>query len=374
MEDPSRPAETSDRTLLIWLLVAVCVLGLGGLLVCGGYVAYLLHDPRPAPAPPPPVGPDGLTDEEREGAKRLDDAEKVGIRFIEAFFYARDEEALSLTTDGFRDRVSPTALAAMRREQEERFGEFVELSPSKVAEHAPGRPVPTTILTLRAIHDSGGGVRVRVALHPGPGDGWLVDEIDLADEVDRDRKTGRERRVETAARKQTCRQCGSTRRREPGEPWASWFDAPGAADCDHVWRVGVKRTVSEPVESGVVVLVRVAGDYGAFVLRNQREGPPEVTDYDFYYRDDGGTSLDPSDPAVERGSVETKRVVEFGPFRIRWSIARANLGWLYYSVLPGDPMPANGVRICVTESRNMEGLDAGDERWVYRAFRGDPGR
>lgn len=75
---------------------------------------------------------------------------------------------------------------------------------------------------------------------------------------------------------------------------------------------------NRPVGDGTIVLLRKGNTIGAFVLENQNYDP-ELTDYKWYLRTDGKTTIDPKDPAVSTGAVHGASSIKFGPFNVDWS-------------------------------------------------------
>jgi hypothetical protein len=116
-----------------------------------------------------------------------------------------------------------------------------------------------------------------------------------------------------------------------------------------------------------IVLVRKGTAFGAFQLL-AREG--NTLRYAWIFREDGESVLDPNDPAVRRGEYTSSEAkdpwIEFGPFRVEWSVAAFDRTYLYYDHLPLDPVEPGGQRLCVASVASFDGVDAADNRWKYR--------
>jgi len=172
----------------------------------------------------------------------------------------------------------------------------------------------------------------------------------------------------------TCRICGSTR--SVGRNYllgyiplrgreAIHYRSPAFATCNHDWSSGISCAVRQPVPDGILVLVRQDAAYGAFVLRNQKASP-ERAEYQWWYRPDGLGVFDANDPSVITGHGTTPGI-EFGPFSISWSTHGDGSGWLYYRHWPGDAVKPEDLHLCVTDHHSIEGIDAAESKWKYKA-------
>jgi len=182
----------------------------------------------------------------------------------------------------------------------------------------------------------------------------------------------------------TCSACGSTMScgdEHPTEETEIRFfhESASASNCPHDWRKGISSAHPSPVPDGTVVLVKRGGAYGALVLEGQTttriEGQtvtPEGTMFRWWFRTDGDGHLDAGPPWVKSGAggfdAKSNPGTElvFGPFTVRWSANMDGWGWIYYAVAPGKPVPAGAALICVTELKDIAGLDASDPRWRYK--------
>jgi len=179
---------------------------------------------------------------------------------------------------------------------------------------------------------------------------------------------------------QSCTQCGSTRMRPTAEDsWQVLYLASTYETCSHRWRNGISTALPKPVAIGQVVLVRIGNTYGAFrPLTDLQVADPEngfATEkgkYEWRCRGDGGGVLDDTHPGVMSGTT-TGAAVSFGPFHVAWSSAGPAGVWLYYRRYPGEKIQNDDARICPTELKEFEGLDATATHWVYKASLSDTG-
>lgn len=134
-----------------------------------------------------------------------------------------------------------------------------------------------------------------------------------------------------------------------------------------------RRTLGEPVADGEIVLVRQGNLFGAFIPIEQNGRHRGTVTYRWYYRTDGLGVFDESDERVVTGSGTLSGhfpTIEFGPFSIQWSHSTTGWGWVssgHSDVAPDD------VRFCLTRLRSIEGIDARDERYLYRLSDDDVG-
>lgn len=138
---------------------------------------------------------------------------------------------------------------------------------------------------------------------------------------------------------------------------------------------------SRQVPDGFVILVRRGNTFGCFIPRNKRR-KDESLEYDWYYRTDGIGKFSADDPDVHhehsfagpyrRGQGLVS--VNFGPFKIEWSSDDQGWGWLYYDGYRGrETIAADDLRICSTDCKSIELIDARSAEWIYKAYVRDPG-
>jgi hypothetical protein len=137
------------------------------------------------------------------------------------------------------------------------------------------------------------------------------------------------------------------------------------------------------VPDDFVILVRSGNTFGCFIPRNQfKKG--ESVEYDWYYRTDGVGRFSASDPQVKCGhgfsgvyvpGIGQSLTIKFGPFEIPWSGNGPGWGFIYFDYNP-DPPDRSGpdvLRICSTDIKSLDLIDARDARWIYKSHRDDPG-
>jgi hypothetical protein len=90
------------------------------------------------------------------------------------------------------------------------------------------------------------------------------------------------------------------------------------------------------------------------------------------FRSDGKGILDPKDPAITKGLGSGSRI-RFGPFDVNWSSNSNGWGWIYYKHFPGDSIAPTSPRICITDLRVLDNVDAADAKWTYKGSPSDPG-
>lgn len=141
-----------------------------------------------------------------------------------------------------------------------------------------------------------------------------------------------------------------------------------------------------------VILVRRGQTFGCFIPRQQFKAG-ESARFDWYYREDGGGKLDPSDSNVKSGrgfsgayvpGSGQSPIVKFGPFAIEWSGNGPGWGFLYHQEPGGQESGSRGqepvsagradvLRICTTDVKDVRLIDARDPRWFYKSTANDPG-
>ena len=184
----------------------------------------------------------------------------------------------------------------------------------------------------------------------------------------------------------TCQKCGSTMMCPQANPSEATetrviYESPSFAACDHSWKSGISVAYPQPISNGTVILVRKDKAFGAFIPTEQTTNPSPKgkVAYQWWYRTDGDGNLDPTDSNVHQGtgfgrSAENMRnpggvCVGFGPFEIGWSAHSDGHGWIYFDGPPGEPIPSDGVRICVTTLKTVDGINAADSQWRFKRSR-----
>ena len=166
----------------------------------------------------------------------------------------------------------------------------------------------------------------------------------------------------------TCSFCGSTRtcRGWPLKLTRVQYEAPAFPSCQHDWQPGVSSAVEHLVSDGSIVLVKKGRAYGAFILHKQEVTSTQI-EYDWYYRTDGnGTFRSEDSDSLHAGTAVSDRI-RFGPFVIGSSQASAGKGYIYYERFLGCKVGPDDMRICVTREGDIQGIDATDSRWLYKA-------
>ena len=54
-------------------------------------------------------------------------------------------------------------------------------------------------------------------------------------------------------------------------------------------------------------------------------------------------------------------------FEISWSGKTEGEGWIYYDHSPGDKVTKDEMHICITELESVNGINAADPEWHYKA-------
>jgi hypothetical protein len=165
---------------------------------------------------------------------------------------------------------------------------------------------------------------------------------------------------------ETCTVCGSTRMVSSLGP-RILYRSPSFTHGVHVWHEGI--SAAARVSTGAVVLVRkqpAGADrpiYGAFVLTGQRT-TPEAVGYDWFLLPDGASRFDPQ--SDQTGHAEDQNRIAFGPFRIAWSSAGEDAGYVYYDHYAHESATPSDTYMCLTSEKAPAGLDAADSKWVYK--------
>lgn len=115
--------------------------------------------------------------------------------------------------------------------------------------------------------------------------------------------------------------------------------------------------------NGAIILVRRSSALGAFQLIKGG--------YRYLYREDGGTKLEPTDPAVHSGEVRqeaaTESSIKFGPFNVKWSFGSFNRRYLYYDRKPTEASSVDEQEYCVLDSTNFAMVGLAKSGCVFRA-------
>ncbi|HEY3855668.1 MAG TPA: hypothetical protein VGO67_14865 [Verrucomicrobiae bacterium] len=141
-----------------------------------------------------------------------------------------------------------------------------------------------------------------------------------------------------------------------------------------------QNTSTQPrqIHDGGIILLK-NGPTNAAVIITVQSLSPEVVDYTWYFRVDGGTTFETNNPKVAIGTVKGARSIAFGSFKIDWSINTVGIGWIYYPShnlvfkLPWGkwisiPLPG-GQAMAVTTERDLAKVDANDPRWTFMKAR-----
>jgi hypothetical protein len=137
------------------------------------------------------------------------------------------------------------------------------------------------------------------------------------------------------------------------------------------------------VPDDYVILVRRADTFGCFVPRNQFQ-KGESVEYEWYYRTDGLGRFSANDPQLQSGrgfagpyvpGSGQSLTITFGPFSIPWSGNGPGWGFVYfdYNPVPRDRSAPDVLRICSTDVKSLNLIDARDARWLYKSHRDDHG-
>jgi hypothetical protein len=387
----------------IWIIVLVPLVSF---VVLGAFAVWWFLRALTADAPPPPptsvvVGPsETFRRYEREIAETADRnfdglSEEYGQRGAAA--YARnhgDRTAFARWVDvGVRWRVASDAVTACFRDDKlavaalstdrlsanlaagelprrrGQLGPIASCVPHSSATVGNWRDVVTATAEFDALFERGGAAAVSTDLVYVGGGQWRVDDISVVPYPPGKRRTPKLASAYPIA-SEHCDGCGAIRFHAPN---ADWTLVGGRADHAHSWAYGASSGPSDPVRCGVVVLVARPPIVGAFVFRRVSVDTWGKCDYEWAWRDDGGTSLDPSDAAVRHGRTESAARIDLGGVRVGWSDHAEGSAWLRYAQEVGEPVADESPRLCVTDATSFAGLDLADPRWTYRASSSDPG-
>ncbi len=116
------------------------------------------------------------------------------------------------------------------------------------------------------------------------------------------------------------------------------------------------------------MLARKGDAVVAFAFTKQEYGHPDVAEFDYLFRDDGGRVLDPSHTSVRSGHGTTREsCVAVGDLEIEWSYRSPTTGWVYFEHLPHEMPAADALELCVTHLGLMNvPVDTGSARFKWR--------
>lgn len=131
----------------------------------------------------------------------------------------------------------------------------------------------------------------------------------------------------------------------------------------------------------VILLRKGSRNYGVLIPLAFQGDDFETISYRWYYRTDGKGTFKRSDAArYKSGTGVVKYEGEFpwytgrfGPFELGWSGRGNKSGWIYYPRLDERKASSDKVRICITEEKNLEKINATDRKWVYKGSVDDLG-
>jgi hypothetical protein len=136
-----------------------------------------------------------------------------------------------------------------------------------------------------------------------------------------------------------------------------------------------------PVPDNFVILVRRGDVFGCFIPRKQGQ-KGESLEYDWYFRTDGQGRFAKGDLNVQSGHAFAGPYVsggglvrvKFGPFDFEWSGHGTGWGYLYYDEgAVNQSVAADHQRVCATNVKTVEYLDAREAQWLYKAYVEDAG-
>ncbi len=302
-------------------------------------------------------------------ARRVDGyvRQHTAMEVVEAFF---NDDLGPLTASG-TVRLRETLRTARWTELRDRLGPIFECKPFKSGTCSTWEETVTGYVTLDADFDDGAAAEVKVDLiYQGRG-AWHVDAFAVLPYPPGKSRTPT-RHSDWGIDRESCRAraCGAIRYRQEGRAWKS---VPGRSDHAHEWKKGASGAILEPVPEGVLVLISRAPFVVGVILRRVSIDAWGECDYDWAYRDDGGTSLDPSDPAVRTGRASGSRRIDVAGVRIGWTPESAGKAWLYYPRHAGQQIVDEDPRICVTSLHGFAGVDVAAPRFRFRASPSDEG-
>ena len=84
---------------------------------------------------------------------------------------------------------------------------------------------------------------------------------------------------------------------------------------------------AQVVADGDLVLIRKGTCSGAFLVKRQTKDPKEMQ-CEWWYRDDANGNVFANEKSVSHGFSTVDSQLQFGTFRIQWSPATNNFGWI----------------------------------------------
>lgn len=302
--------------------------------------------------------------------------ESLAERAVAAAFGPRDEALRGLCTERLVREIGAPEFERIRAD----LGAYVAAAPSSRSSQRAGSGPGARASLQFGVWFERGFAEARAELLFAEREGWRLTSLEV-ERREPDLHTPFPDAGETVPpwpenttshdglRRRTCEVCKGVRFGRPGEPWQGFELRQGHV---HLWSEGASSGLGHMLRDDTVVLLR-RGDAVAAVRLRAQSIAPDTVESDWVLREDGGTQLDPSDPAVRSGSGKDGRWIRAGSIHVEWSGASGGTGCLYYAVAPGGVVRATDVRLCVTDRTDFAGLDAADPEWTFRASRTDPG-
>lgn len=106
----------------------------------------------------------------------------------------------------------------------------------------------------------------------------------------------------------------------------------------------------------------------AFAITKCAHGNPDIAEFDYMSRADGGTVLDPSHPAVRHGhGVTTDSCVVVDDLAVEWSYRSRTTGWVYFEHVAQEIPAADSLELCVTHLGFIDlPIDTGSPSFKWR--------
>jgi hypothetical protein len=284
---------------------------------------------------------------------------------VQAFFRRDLGTAVALGSA----RLRPTLESGTLVERRDRLGPILRCDADLAGSGGElDDPVPGWV-RMELTGKSGDTAEVRVDLvYAGAGE-WRADAISILPDPPGRPRTARpasDARIE----RQHCPDCGAIRFRAPGDEWREIGVRSGEG---HLWQDGASSVLPDPVPVGRLVFVSRPPFLVGFILRHVVPEGLGSCDYDWAYREDGGTSLDPSDPAVRTGWTADSRHLDVTGVRLDWDATSPSDVCLHYARQAGESLANQDPRICVTTLDSFAKAEAVDPRWVFRGSPSDEG-
>lgn len=144
--------------------------------------------------------------------------------------------------------------------------------------------------------------------------------------------------------------------------------------CRHDWKIYSSNKYPQSIANGQVILVNKNNTYGAFQFVEQ-SSDPEYAVFNWWYSSDGTNTIDKNNKELIFGQSKTvsengvAHFVEFGPFKVLWSEAAQQKGWLYYPVslydIPNIRL-SEYTSFCVTDLVEVDGVNLAEPKWIYK--------